>query len=35
VSGAAGTSSAVLPPLPAGLTEREPDVLRLLAAGRT
>ena len=32
---AAGTSSAVLPSLPAGLTERELDVLRLLAAGRT
>ena len=29
------TSSAVLPRLPAGLTERELDVLRLLAAGRT
>ena len=35
VLGAAGTSSAVLPSLPAGLTERELDVLRLLAAGRT
>jgi DNA-binding CsgD family transcriptional regulator len=32
---AAGTSSAVLPSLPVGLTERELDVLRLLAAGRT
>jgi len=32
---AAGSSSAVLPSLPAGLTERELDVLRLLAAGRT
>ena len=32
---AAGTSSAVLPSLPAGLTERELEVLRLLAAGRT
>ena len=32
---AAGASSAVLPSLPAGLTERELDVLRLLAAGRT
>jgi len=32
---AAGTSSAVLPALPVGLTERELDVLRLLAAGRT
>jgi HD-GYP domain-containing protein (c-di-GMP phosphodiesterase class II) len=32
---AAGTSSAVLPSLPAGLTERELDVLRLLAVGRT
>jgi len=32
---AAGAPSAVLPSLPAGLTERELDVLRLLAAGRT
>jgi DNA-binding NarL/FixJ family response regulator len=32
---AAGTSPTVLPSLPAGLTERELDVLRLLAAGRT
>lgn len=32
---AAGTSPAVLPPLAAGLTERELSVLRLLAAGRT
>jgi DNA-binding NarL/FixJ family response regulator len=32
---AAGTPSGVLPPLPAGLTERELDVLRLPAAGRT
>jgi len=32
---AAGTSAAVLPSLPAGLTERELEVLRLLAAGRT
>ena len=32
---AAGTSSAALPSLPAGLTERELDVLRLLAAGHT
>jgi DNA-binding NarL/FixJ family response regulator len=32
---AAGTSPAALPSLPAGLTERELDVLRLLAAGRT
>jgi HD-GYP domain-containing protein (c-di-GMP phosphodiesterase class II)/DNA-binding CsgD family transcriptional regulator len=32
---AAGVSSAVLPSLPAGLTERELDVLRLLAGGRT
>jgi HD-GYP domain-containing protein (c-di-GMP phosphodiesterase class II)/DNA-binding CsgD family transcriptional regulator len=32
---AAGASSTVLPSLPAGLTERELDVLRLLAAGRT
>jgi len=26
---------SALPPLPAGLTERELDILRLLAAGRT
>ena len=32
---AAGASSTVLPSLPAGLTERDLDVLRLLAAGRT
>ena len=32
---AAGTSSVVLPSLSAGLTERELDVLRLLAVGRT
>ena len=32
---AAGASSAALPSLLAGLTERELDVLRLLAAGRT
>jgi len=32
---AAGRSPAVLPSLPAGLTERELEVLRLLAAGRT
>jgi len=32
---AAGAPPAALPPLPAGLTERELDILRLLAAGRT
>ena len=32
---AAGAPAAALPPLPADLTERELDVLRLLVAGRT
>ncbi len=32
---AAGAPSAALPPLPAGLTERELEILRRLAAGRT
>jgi len=32
---AAGAPPPSLPPLPAGLTERELDVLRQLAAGRT
>ncbi len=32
---AAGAPSAALPPLPAGLTERELEILRGLAAGRT
>jgi DNA-binding CsgD family transcriptional regulator len=35
VLAAADLPATVLPPLPAGLTERELDVLRLLAAGRT
>ncbi len=35
VLAAADAPSTALPPLPAGLTERELDVLRLLAAGRT
>jgi DNA-binding NarL/FixJ family response regulator len=32
---AAGAPAPVLPPLPAGITERELDVLRRLVAGRT
>jgi DNA-binding NarL/FixJ family response regulator len=32
---AAGAPPAALPPLPAGLTERELEILRRLAAGRT
>ena len=35
VLAAAAVPAAALPRLPAGLTERELDVLRLLAAGRT
>ena len=35
VLAAADVPAAALPRLPAGLTERELDVLRLLAAGRT
>ena len=35
VLAAADAPATALPPLPAGLTERELDVLRLLAAGRT
>lgn len=35
VLAAAGTPPPVLPPLPAGLTERELEILRLLAAGAT
>ena len=32
---AAGAPAAPLPPLPAGLTEREFEILRRLASGRT